>query len=161
MPTWLHRDGKLANKTALCNYFFLPVTFNFTQIPRCRNISATQIVSLARRQVLYRRRCQLNSGVNWNGSARLVIHVRLDSTGVDGEDLDVGILYKAMRIRRSITNGRHSPIVTNSAKRSNACFEMQYSLAFGIRIWDTPELRMTTCPLVFSNSGTAKLGDRR
>jgi hypothetical protein len=92
--THLCRDGKLADKTVLGYYFLLPIAFDFTQIPLCGNISTAQVVSLARRQVLYRRSCQLNSGVNWKGDAGLVIQVRLDSTGVDGEDLDAGILYK-------------------------------------------------------------------
>ena len=87
-------NGKLADKTVLCYCFLLPIAFNFTEIPLCRNISTAQVVSLARRQVLYRRSCQLNSRVNWKRAAGLVIQVRLDRTGVDGEDLDVGILYK-------------------------------------------------------------------
>jgi hypothetical protein len=97
--TQLSRDGKLADKTVLRYYFLSPIAFDFTEIPLCGNISAAQVVSLARRQVLYRRSCQLNSRVNWKGDAGFVIQVRLDSTWVDGEDLDAGILYKkAMRI---------------------------------------------------------------
>jgi hypothetical protein len=95
----LCRDGKLADKTVLGYDFLFPIAFDFTQIPLYGNISTTQVVSLARRQVLYRRSCQLNSGVNWKDAVGHVIHVRLDRTGVDGEDLDAGILYKkAMRI---------------------------------------------------------------
>jgi len=97
--TQLCRDGKLADKTVLGYYFLLPIAFDFTQIPPCVNITTAQEVSLARSQVLYRRSCQLDSGVYCKGDARVVIQVRLDSTGVDGEDLDVGILYKkTMRI---------------------------------------------------------------
>ena len=96
--THLCRDGKLADKTVLRYYFLLPIAFDFTQIPPCGNISAAQVVSLSRRQVLYRRSCQLNSGVNWNGTAGLVMHIRLDGTRVDGENLDAGIFYeKVMR----------------------------------------------------------------
>jgi hypothetical protein len=92
--TQLCRDGKLADKTLLRYYFLLPIAFDFTQIPLCGNISTAQVVSLARRQVLYRRSRQLNSGVSWKGAGGLVIQVRLDSTGVHGENLDAGILYK-------------------------------------------------------------------
>ena len=53
------------------------------------------------------------------------------------------------------------PIVINSAKRLIACFDVQYSLAFGTRIWAASEEIMTTWPFVFSNSGTEELGDRR
>ena len=90
----LRRDGKLANKTVLGYYFLLPIPFYFTQIPLCGNISTAQVVSLARRQVLYRRSCQLNSGVSWKVAAGHVIHVRLDRTGMDGKDLDAGVLFK-------------------------------------------------------------------
>ena len=90
----LRRDGKLIDKTVLGYYSLLPIAFDFIQIPLCGNISTAQIVSLARRQVLYRRSRQLNSGVNWRVAAGLVVHVRLNSAGVDEEDLDSGILYK-------------------------------------------------------------------
>jgi len=101
--TQLCRDGELADKTILRYYFLLPIPFDFTQIPLCGNISTAQVVSLARRQVLYRRSCQLNSGVSWKRAAGLVIHVRLDRTGVHREDLDARILYrKAMSIWCSI-----------------------------------------------------------
>jgi hypothetical protein len=95
----LRRDGKLADKTVLGYYLLLPIAFDFTQIPQCGNISTAQVVSLARRQVLYRRSCQLNSGVNWKGAAGHVKQVSLDSPRIDGEDLDAGILFKkAMRM---------------------------------------------------------------
>jgi hypothetical protein len=54
-----------------------------------------------------------------------------------------------------------SPMVINSAKRLIACFDRQYSLAFGIRYWPAFEVRMTICPFVFNNSGTEKLHARR
>ena len=90
----LRGDGKLADKTVLSYYFLLPIAIDFTQIPLRGNISTTQVVSVARRQVLYCRSRQLNSGVNWRVAAGLVVHVRLNSAGVDEEDLDSGILYK-------------------------------------------------------------------
>jgi hypothetical protein len=96
MQRQLCRDGKLADKTVLCYYFLLPIAFDFTKIPLCGNISTAQVVSLARRQVLYRRSCQLHSRVDWIGlgGADPFKQFRLNSTGVDGEDLDVRILYK-------------------------------------------------------------------
>ena len=48
----------------------------------------------------------------------------------------------------------------SSARRIIACFDMQYSLAFGHRNWDAPEARTTTWPFVFNSWGTAKLSDR-
>lgn len=86
------RDGKLADEAALCYYLLLPIAFDFGQIPRRRNKSTTEVVGLSRCQVLYRRSCQPNRGIGWNGGAELVEHVRLDRTGVDREDLDFGII---------------------------------------------------------------------
>jgi hypothetical protein len=59
-----------------------------------------------------------------------------------------------------ITVNYVSPMVINSAKRFIACFDRQNSLAFGARSWAAFEVRMTTWPLVFNNSGTEKLYDR-
>ena len=41
------RDEKLVDEGILSHYFVLPITLNFTQIPRHGNISPTQVVSLA------------------------------------------------------------------------------------------------------------------
>jgi len=45
----------------------------------------------------------------------------------------------------------------NSAKRMSACLDVQYSLLKGMRSCDACELTITIRPLVFCNSGTAKL----
>ena len=115
----LCRNGKLADKTVLRYYFLLPIAFDFTKIPPCGNISTAQVVGLSRRQVLYRRSCQLHSRVNWIGlgGADPFKHFRLDSTGVDGEDLDVRILYKTVwKVRRSIRIKDETIILTNGNK---------------------------------------------
>jgi hypothetical protein len=113
----LCRDGKLADKTVLRYYLLLPIAFNFTLIPLCRNISTAQVVSLARRQVLYRRSCQPNSRVDWKRDADLVKQLRLNGTGVDGEDLDLRILYKiVLKVRRSIRIEDETMIFTNGNK---------------------------------------------
>ena len=113
----LCRDGKLADKTVLWYYFLHPIAFDFTKIPLCGNISTAQVVSLPRRQVLYRRSGQLNSRVNWKWNADLVIQFRLNRTGVDGEDLDLRIIYKiAFKVRRSIRIKYETIIFTNGNK---------------------------------------------
>ena len=135
MQHQLCRDGKLADKTVLWYYFLHPIAFDLTKIPLCGNISTAQVVSLPRRQVLYRRSCQLNSRVNRKRAAGLVIQVRLDRTGVDGEDLDAGILYnKAMSIRRSIRIEHEAIVFTNSNKfcKTKHCVLRDAVLA---RVW--------------------------
>ena len=81
---------------------------------------------------------------------------------MDGENLDVRILFKGNEKMFSTNRVMkiYSPMVTNSAKRSIACFDVQYSLAVGIRIWAALEVIMTTWPFDFNNSGIEKLCDR-
>ena len=72
---------------------------------------------------------------------------------MDGENLDVGILFKGNEkiLSTSREIRMYLPMVTNSAKRSIACFDVQYSLVFGIRNWAALELTVTNLALCFSN----------